>query len=88
MRYVGVLEAKTQLSALLDAVEKDGEQVVITRHGKPIARLMPEVATPAGAQPLSGAEILLRAQALWSAQPADPEFDGVTWEEMKDIARS
>ena len=88
MRYVGVLEAKTQLSALLDAVEKQGEQVIITRHGKPIARLMPEVATTADEHRLSGAEILLRSQALWSAQPADPDFDGLTWEELKDIARS
>jgi len=62
----------------LDAVEQQGEQVIITRHGKPIARLMPEVATHASGQRPSGAEILLRAQALWSAQPADPEFDGTS----------
>ena len=49
---------------------------------------MPEVGSPRSEQRLSGAEISLRAQALWLAQPADPEFDGMTWEEMKDIARS
>lgn len=39
MREVGVLEAKTNLSALLDAVEATGESVMITRHGKPVAQL-------------------------------------------------
>lgn len=39
MREVGVLEAKTNLSALLDEVERTGEPVLITRHGKPVAQL-------------------------------------------------
>ena len=39
MVQVGTLEAKTQLSALLDRVEA-GEEVIITRHGKPVARLV------------------------------------------------
>ncbi len=38
MITVGAFEAKTKLSALLDKVEA-GEEVVITRHGKPVARL-------------------------------------------------
>jgi prevent-host-death family protein len=38
---VGAYDAKTRLSELLDRVER-GEQIVITRHGKPIARLVPE----------------------------------------------
>lgn len=37
-------EAKTQLSRLLDLVE-DGEEVVIHRHGKPVARLAAEKPT-------------------------------------------
>ena len=37
---VGAFEAKTHLSKLLDAVEA-GTRVVITRHGKPAAQLMP-----------------------------------------------
>lgn len=37
---VGAFEAKTKLSALLDRVGR-GEEVVITRHGKPVARLVP-----------------------------------------------
>ncbi len=39
-REVGVYEAKTHLARLLDEVE-NGESITITRHGKPIARLVP-----------------------------------------------
>lgn len=39
MIEVGSFEAKNTLSALLDRVAK-GEEVVITRRGKPIARLV------------------------------------------------
>jgi prevent-host-death family protein len=38
---VGAYDAKTRLSELLDRVER-GEQIIITRHGKPVARLVPE----------------------------------------------
>jgi prevent-host-death family protein len=37
---VNVHEAKTQLSRLLELVEQ-GETVVIARHGKPVAELIP-----------------------------------------------
>ncbi len=37
---VNVHEAKTHLSRLLEAVER-GEEVVIARSGKPVARLVP-----------------------------------------------
>ena len=38
MLTVTLVEAKTRLSQLLDKVEA-GEEVVITRHGRPAARL-------------------------------------------------
>jgi prevent-host-death family protein len=40
MKAVGAFEAKNKLSALLDLVEQ-GEEVVITRHGREVARLVP-----------------------------------------------
>jgi prevent-host-death family protein len=40
MSTVTLAEAKTHLSRLLDQVEA-GEEVVITRRGKPIARISP-----------------------------------------------
>lgn len=39
MITVGAFEAKTKLSELLDRVER-GEEIEITRHGKPVARLV------------------------------------------------
>jgi prevent-host-death family protein len=41
MREVQASEAKTHLPRLLDDVER-GETVIITRHGRAIARLVPE----------------------------------------------
>ncbi len=40
MKTVGAQQAKTQLSALLDEVER-GETVTVTRHGVPIAHIQP-----------------------------------------------
>jgi len=40
MREVGAFEAKNKLGQLLDLVER-GEEIVITRHGKEVARLAP-----------------------------------------------
>ncbi len=40
-RKVQASEAKTHLPQLLDEVER-GETIVITRHGRAIARLVPE----------------------------------------------
>jgi len=40
MVEIGAFEAKNTLGRLLDRVEQ-GEEIVITRHGKPVARLVP-----------------------------------------------
>ena len=40
MRTVGAYEAKTYLPSLLDEVEA-GEIITITRHGVPVAKLVP-----------------------------------------------
>jgi prevent-host-death family protein len=41
MSSVTAFEAKTRFGKLLERVSK-GEEIVITRHDKPIARLVPE----------------------------------------------
>lgn len=40
MQTIGAFEAKTHFSALLEKVEK-GEHVIITKHGHPVAKLVP-----------------------------------------------
>jgi prevent-host-death family protein len=41
MKTLGIYEAKTHFSEVIDEVV-DGETVVITRHGHPVARIVPE----------------------------------------------
>jgi len=41
MQTVTVAQAKNQLSSLIHAAEK-GEDVLLTRHGKPVVRLVAE----------------------------------------------
>jgi prevent-host-death family protein len=47
MDTIGTFEAKTHLTRLLDRVAA-GEQITITRHGNPIARLVPVKAAGSG----------------------------------------
>lgn len=73
---VGAFEAKTHLSALLERVEH-GEEIVITRHGRPVARLMPMARSASDAQ--AAVERLLqigRDQAL-----------GLDWKALRDEGR-
>lgn len=42
---IGSYEAKTHLPALLRRVEA-GERITITRHGRPVARLVPVTSQP------------------------------------------
>lgn len=56
MKTVNVRETREQLSRLLDAVAA-GEEVVIIRHGRPVARLV-----PAGAE-----EVAFRSRAALRA---------------------
>jgi prevent-host-death family protein len=46
-KTIGAFEAKTKFSELLERVHK-GEEIIITRHEKPVARLVP-VERPTGA---------------------------------------
>lgn len=63
-------EAKTRLSELLTAVEQ-GEQVVITRHGQPVAKLV----AVADEGKRSAAEIKARKQAMQRVIDARPQLD-------------
>ena len=52
MVTVNLARAKAQLSELLDKVE-GGENVVITRHGRPVARMSPVSQPKQSLRPLS-----------------------------------
>lgn len=78
MKHVGMFEAKTNLSALVEEVEKGGA-VVITRHGKPVAKLV-------RAEPvLTEAEIASKMEALLALRKLANELKiNATQEEIKE----
>ena len=86
MRTVGVLEAKTNLSALLEQVEHGGEEIVITRHGRPVAKL--SAASPERlVQRRNGADVVVRLEKLHAQMIQEhPEIQDVTWEDLKQMA--
>ena len=78
MITVGAFEAKTRLSALLELVEK-GEEVIITRRGKPVARLIREEPTAAKMTVREAIEGLKAIQARSKPGPG--------WRELRDEGR-
>lgn len=61
MLEIGAFEAKNTLGTLLDRVQS-GEEIVITRHGQPAARLVPYTGTIDREQASAAAE-RIRARA-------------------------
>jgi len=77
MREIGAFEAKNTLGTLLNRVQ-EGEEIVITRHGKPVARLAPYAGGIDRFQAQAALDrIRIRAQSLsgggfdWDALKAD-----------------
>jgi prevent-host-death family protein len=56
MVEIPVTEARAQFAELINRVGYGGEQIVLTRHGKPLVALVPAAAVDGGASP---AEIVL-----------------------------
>jgi prevent-host-death family protein len=71
MRQIQASEAKTKFLQLLDDVER-GDTLIITRHGKPIARIVPETE-------LRQAEI---REAMEGIRALRPRFGRITLKEL------
>ena len=69
MELIGAYEAKTHLPQLLDRVAR-GEHLTITRHGKPVAQLIP-MATDRQRAQQAAARIIERRRHLKKAPLAD-----------------
>jgi antitoxin (DNA-binding transcriptional repressor) of toxin-antitoxin stability system len=81
VRQIGAFEAKNTLGTLLDLVE-GGEEIVITRHGKPVARLVRENLMPDRSAAIeAAARIRRRAKAKGSS------FDWDEWKAFRDEGR-
>jgi len=82
MREIGAFEAKNKLSMLLDWVE-NGEEIVITRHGKAVARLVPDQPGHDADKAVAAAKrIRARAAALKGGA-----FDWPEWKAWRDEDR-
>lgn len=66
MPHVGMFEAKTNLSALVEQA-RHGEEVVLTRHGEPVARIVPYVAPTVERAFGAYAHLLAPGEHDWSA---------------------
>ena len=82
MTTVGVFEAKNKLSALIEKVER-GEKVVITRNGKPVARLVAAVAGHDVEKARKAAQDIIRMR---KSLPPDT-LDGLTIKELIEEGR-
>lgn len=69
MKHFGTFEAKNRLSALLDMVEA-GEEVTITRNGKPVAKMVP---IPAPRDTEKARAAVERIRELRKAVKPDPD---------------
>jgi prevent-host-death family protein len=78
-RTIGLFEAKTRLSELVARAEQ-GEEVVITRHNRPVARIVPLVASErAPAVRRAALKALLRSAARRRL--------GMDWKALRDEGR-
>ncbi len=78
MIEVGTFEAKTHLSALLEKVSQ-GQEVLITKRGEPIARLVP-------AQRSDRTQVTATIDTLFEFRKG-MKLDGLDWKVLRDTGR-
>ena len=87
MNEIGAFEAKNTLGTLLDRVER-GEEIVITRHGKAVARLVPNTTRRDPAQAQAAFDrIRQRAGRLHKGKAAPAAFDWPGLKKLRDQGR-
>jgi prevent-host-death family protein len=87
MTTIGAFEAKNTLGTLLDRVES-GEEIIITRHGKAVARLVPNTRRVDQDQARAAFErIRNRAQRLKKSKSKPATFDWPTLKQLRDQGR-
>jgi len=87
MKEIGAFEAKNTLGSLLDCVER-GEEIVITRHGKAVARLVPSTRRVDQNQAQAAFErIRLRSERLHKTKAGRVRFDWPALRKLRDQDR-
>ncbi len=79
MDSIGAFEAKTQFARLLERVRR-GETIVITKHGTPVARLVP-------AEPVPDRRRRAQAIAQLKAMSQRYTLGGLDWKVLRDEGR-
>ncbi|MEK7752637.1 MAG: type II toxin-antitoxin system prevent-host-death family antitoxin [Acidobacteriota bacterium] len=82
MRTMTLADAKARLSAAVDLVEA-GEEIVITRRGRPVARIVREAKQPVG----NAATLLKAMREFVTAQPLQAESAVKLMRRMRDGSR-
>ncbi len=86
MQTVAIAQAKNNFSALLHAVEL-GQDVVLTRHGKPVVRMVPEMQAQvpdAQREQAQAQEAMALLEAFRAKVKPGPALD---WKELRDAGR-
>jgi len=84
---IGAFEAKNTLGSLLDRVEQ-GEEIIITRHGKPVARLVPNTGGNDKDRVRAAFQRLRERARLMHEQNKDKEaLDWLTLKKWRDEGR-
>lgn len=81
MSEIGAFEAKNKFSELLDRVEQ-GHEVVITRRGKPVARLVPAVMQPNSKRAWEAMKRIRERAVKFGGK-----FDWEEWKKYRDEGR-
>ena len=82
MRRMSLADTKAHLSAVVDEVEA-GEEIVITRRGQPVARIVAERKRPAG----NASALIKELRAFVLAQPKQAESGVQLVRRVRDGAR-
>jgi prevent-host-death family protein len=84
MRQIGAFEAKNTFGSLLDLVEA-GEQIEITRHGRPVAHIVPRPAITEERREIARAA-MQRIRQRAKEMKLGP-FDWEEWKTYRDEGR-
>jgi prevent-host-death family protein len=81
MTAIGVYDAKTQLPKLLERLRR-GERFLITKHGRPVAELV-----PAKAEAEPDVKEIIRQMQKWQEQEGPPLGPSLTIRELREEGR-
>ena len=74
MHYVKASEFKAKCLSLMDEVNQTGEEIIITKNGKPVSRLLPYIDKPRTLFGKDKGNIIIHGDII---EPIDAEWDAM-----------